>query len=365
MADEIRVTALHPAHKNLNAQMIQFAGWEMPGRYGSTLQEHHAVRTNAGMFDVSHMGRLYVGGGDAEGLLDRALTTDVCSLQGSRARYCMACQEDGGIIDDLIVYHLRPESYLVVCNAANRGVILVTLRESVHTMSDIVIDDRTTGTAMVALQGPRALAILGTLSDFTPESLPPFNCGYKNVLSRKMLVVRTGYTGEDGVELIMDAEAALELWQAFLDAGVTPCGLGARDSLRLEAALRLWGNEMDTTVNPFEAGLGRFVDLNKQEFTGKVALCRVKAEGVQKRLVGFEMVDRGIPRHDFPILEDGATIGRVTSGGYSPTLDKNIGLGYVPTSKTGKDVPLTIDIRGRQVQARVVSLPFYRRSSLK
>ncbi|MEE9248242.1 MAG: glycine cleavage system aminomethyltransferase GcvT [Dehalococcoidia bacterium] len=361
MPEDLKHTPLHPSHQALDAHMIPFAGWEMPARYASAVQEHHAVRTGAGVFDVSHMGRLYLKGPDARVLLDRVVTANLQALDIAHARYCMACQEDGGIIDDLIVYCLDTESYLVVCNAANRKAVISILREQAHQFSKVSIDDQTTQTAMIALQGPRALDKLKSIADLDTSSLPLFTCDYLEVLGEKTLIARTGYTGEDGVELIVAAQGAIQLWQALLDADATPCGLVARDSLRLEAALRLWGNDMDTTVNPYEAGLGRFVVLDKAPYTGKEALLRAKREGVERRLIGFDMVERGIPRHGFTILSDGEAIGEVTSGGYSPTLSKGLGLGYVPASKAARDTPLAIDIRGRQVAAKVVSLPFYRR----
>ena len=361
MSEQPKVTALHPSHRDLNAHLIQFAGWEMPAYYGSAIQEHHAVRTKAGMFDVSHMGRLYVDGDGAEQLLDRVLTANVRTLPESRARYCMACQEDGGILDDLIVYRLGSKSYLVVANASNREVILGAMHRSVQAISDVTITDRTLETVMIALQGPNAIETLSSISGLIDDGLRPFHYTRTEVLGNSMLVARTGYTGEDGVELITEAGIGRKLWQALLDKNVTPCGLVARDSLRLEAALRLWGNDMDTTVNPYQAGLGRFVDLDKGDFLGKAVLSRVKEQGVAKRLIGFEMVGRGVPRHGFPILDGGTIIGEVTSGGHSPTLDKNIGLGYVPTAKAQKDTPLIVDVRGRQVEIKVVSLPFYRR----
>lgn len=361
MPEDLKHTPLHPSHRALDAHMIPFAGWEMPARYAGTVREHHAVRTGAGVFDVSHMGRLYLNGPDSRDLLDRVVTADLQVLDIAHARYCMACQDDGGIIDDLIVYRLDTDSYLVVCNAANRNAAISILQEQARQFSKVSIDDQTTQTTMIALQGPQALDKLKSIADLDASSLPLFTCVYVEVLGEKTLVARTGYTGEDGVELIVGAQGAIQLWQALLAVDVTPCGLVARDSLRLEAALRLWGNDMDTTVNPYEAGLGRFIVLDKGPFNGKEALLRAKRDGVERRLIGFDMVERGIPRHGFTILSDGQAVGEVTSGGYSPTLSKGLGLGYVPVSKAVRDTSLAIDIRGRQVAAKVVSLPFYRR----
>jgi len=361
MSDQPKTTSLHPTHTKLGAQMIDFAGWEMPAQYQSAVQEHHTVRTTAGMFDVSHMGRVYIDGDGGAALLDRVLTANVLALDDGQAKYCLVCREDGSILDDLIVYKLGPQKHLIIPNAANRERILSVLHSEEANTQNVAVTDRTRETAMVAFQGPKAIDILNAVSSQALSIPPPFHCIYTDVLNIEILVARTGYTGEDGVELIMDAGVAPRLWQALADAGAAPCGLVARDSLRLEAALRLYGNDMDTTTNPYEVGLGRFVDLDKGDFAGKEALARIKEEGVSRRLVGFEMVGRGIARHGFSILQDGEVVGRVTSGGFSPTQNKNIGLGFVPTPSAKKSTGLSIDIRGRNVEAKVVSLPFYRR----
>ena len=361
MSDQLKTTPLHSTHTALDAQMIDFAGWEMPAQYRSAVQEHRAVRTNAGVFDVSHMGRLYVEGEGGARLLDRVLTANVLALEEGQAKYCLACREDGGVLDDIIVYRLGPRRHLIVPNAANRERILAALRKQESNIGDVVISDRSGETAMIAFQGPRSLDILKSVSSKALRTPSPFRCIRTDVMDTDMLVARTGYTGEDGVELIMDADAAPRLWQVLTDAGAAPCGLVARDSLRLEAALRLYGNDMDTTTNPYEVGLGRFVDPDKGDFVGKETLARVKVEGVSRRLAGFEMVGRGVPRHGFAIIQKGEVVGQVTSGGFSPTLNKNIGLGFVPPAAAEKGTELSIDIRGRHVEARVVSLPFYRR----
>ena len=354
----MNTTPLHPAHVSLDAQMIEFGGWDMPARYGSAIQEHHAVRSNTGMFDVSHMGRLFLDGPDAEALADSAVTADVSSIPTGHARYCMACNEEGGILDDLIVYRLPDERIFIVCNASNRDVIVQTLSDKLTDFPNAGLVDRTRETAMIAVQGPSAASIVQSILPFNPENAPLFSIA---VPAPDTFIARTGYTGEDGVELIVEAEAAIPLWDRLREAGVEPCGLVARDSLRLEASLRLYGNDMNTDVNPFEAGLGRFVNLTAGPFTGKDALLIVKEKGPSRRLVGFAMDARGIPRHGQAILHEGQPVGEVTSGGRAPSLNKDIGIGFVPIGLARKGTSIDIDIRGRHVSATVTPMPFYRR----
>ena len=355
----MNTTPLHPSHVALGAQMIEFAGWHMPARYSSAIQEHHAVRSHAGMFDVSHMGRIFLSGPDAEVLIDSVVTADVTSIPPRRARYCMACNPDGGILDDLIVYRLPDQRVLVVCNASNREVILQILMDKTPDFPDAHIVDRTRETAMIAVQGPGAASIVRSLLPFNPDAAPLFSIAESP--TSETLVARTGYTGEDGVEIIFEAPTAVPLWDRLRAAGVTPCGLVARDSLRLEAGLRLHGNDMDATINPYEAGLGRFVDLAAGPFTGRDALLRVKEQGPRRRLAGFVVDARGIPRHGQAILHEGRTVGEVTSGGRAPTLNRDIGMGLVPVDLARKGTKIDIDIRGRQVPATVTPMPFYRR----
>lgn len=355
----MKTTPLHPAHLALEAQMIEFAGWDMPARYGSAIQEHHAVRSNAGMFDVSHMGRLFLDGPDAESLADYVVTADVTAIPSGHARYCMACNEAGGILDDLIVYRLPDQRILIVCNASNREVIVNTIRHKASDFPDATLADRTEETAMIAVQGPGAASIVQSLLPFDPGSSPLFSITVDD--DGGVMVARTGYTGEDGAEIIVNADSAISTWDHLVTAGVAPCGLVARDSLRLEASLRLYGNDMNTTVNPFEAGLGRFVDLTAGRFTGKDALLKVKELGPERRLAGFVMDARGIPRHGQAILHEGQAVGEVTSGGRAPSLNLDIGMGLVPIALAKKGTRIEIDIRGRRVPATVTSMPFYRR----
>ena len=355
----MKTTPLHPAHLALDAQMIDFAGWDMPARYGSAIQEHHAVRSHAGMFDVSHMGRLFLQGPDAQPLADSLVTADVTAIPAGRARYCMACNDAGGILDDFIVYRLPDRRILIVCNASNREVILDAIRAQAPDFPNATLVDRTEQTSMIAVQGPGAVSIVQDLFPFNPDSAPLFSIAVH--AESEAMVARTGYTGEDGVEIIVNADAAIPTWDRLAAAGVIPCGLVARDSLRLEAALRLYGNDMNDAINPFEAGLGRFVDLDAGPFTGKETLLKVKEQGPERRLAGFVMDARGIPRHGQLILHEGQPVGEVTSGGRAPSLNLDIGMGLVSAGLAKKGTGLEIDIRGRHVPATVAPMPFYRR----
>ena len=355
----MNTTPLHPAHLVLDAQMIEFAGWDMPARYGSAIQEHHAVRSHAGMFDVSHMGRLFLDGPDAQALADSVVTADVTAIPSGHAKYCMACNEHGGILDDLIVYRLPDQRIFIVCNASNREAIVETIRAKSAEFSNANLVDRTEETAMIAVQGPGAASIVQSLHPFNPDSSSLFSITLD--AASETFIARTGYTGEDGVEIIVNADTAIPTWDRLKEAGVEPCGLVARDSLRLEASLRLYGNDMNTTVNPFEAGLGRFVDLTAGPFTGKEALLKVKEQGPERRLAGFVMQARGIPRHGQPILHEGQAVGEVTSGGRAPSLNLDIGMGLVPVALAKKGTKIDIDIRSRHVPATITPMPFYRR----
>ena len=355
----MKTTPLHPAHLSLGAQMIEFAGWDIPARYASAIQEHHAVRSHAGMFDVSHMGRLSLLGPDAQALADSIVTADVAAIPPGHAKYCMACNEAGGILDDLIVYRLPDRRIFIVCNASNREVILDAIRCKAPAFPNATLLDHTEETAMIAVQGPGAVSIVQSLLPFNPDSSPLFSITVD--ADSDAMIARTGYTGEDGVELIVNADAAIPTWDRLAAAGVVPCGLVARDSLRMEAALRLYGNDMNTSINPFEAGLGRFVDLDSGPFTGKDSLLQVKARGPERRLAGFVMNARGIPRHGQTILHEGRAVGEVTSGGRAPSLNLDIGIGLLPTALARKDTKIDIDIRGRHVPATITPMPFYRR----
>ena len=356
-------TPLYQAHQALAAKLVPFAGWEMPLQYSGILAEVRAVRTTCGAFDISHMGRLHLTGPGAAGLLDWVLTAPVRQMGLYRARYTLLCTEEGGIIDDGIVYRLGDEHFLLVANAASRETVVGWLRRWATKFGPVELEDRTLETAMIAFQGPLTPMLLEGLAQGEPSALRPFRCQRDLLAGIEALVARTGYTGEDGFELIIDAQHAEQVWRELLKQGATPCGLGARDLLRLEAGMLLYGTDMDTAVNPLEAGLGNFVRLDERDFCGAAAIRRAQEEGPQRRLVGFQMVERGIPRHGHPLLDGQRAIGQVTSGNYSPTLDRGIGLGYVPDAYTVSGTRIAVDIRGRPVEAEVVRLPFYSRRS--
>ncbi|MSQ41385.1 MAG: glycine cleavage system aminomethyltransferase GcvT [Dehalococcoidia bacterium] len=360
--DSLQRTALYPAHLALGARMVLFAGWEMPIQYPrGILAEARAVRSSAGIFDVSHMGRIEITGRDAPALMDLVLTQDVMGLKEGRARYALLCTEEGGITDDVIIYRLGPDHLLLVCNAGNRPAVWPWLQRCAGEFNRVDLKDTTEATVMIALQGPQTPAILERLAPGVASALRPFAITRAQVAGVQALVARTGYTGEDGFEVMAPAQEGERLWGLLIQGGAAPCGLGARDVLRLEAALPLHGHDMDVSTNPFEAGLERFVNLQKGRFLGQQALQRVHANGVARKLVGFVMTGRGIARSGCSILSNGQAIGQVTSGGPSATLDKNIGLGYVAVEHAQPGASLIIDIRGNLVEAQVVPLPFYSR----
>lgn len=341
--------------------MVPFAGWEMPVQYASILAEVRAVRGQCGLFDVSHMGRLDVSGADATALLEWVMTNDVSGLRQGRARYAFICNLDGGVIDDCVFYRRSAQDYLLVCNASNRESVIGWLaRWTEERGLQVAIADNTVATAMIAFQGSRAVPVLDGLTGGAVSTLRPFAYVETVVDGAEAFVGRTGYTGEDGVELVVSAEAAPTLWRLLMEKGGTPCGLGARDVLRLEAALMLHGNDLDATTSPLEAGQERFVKLDK-EFAGAEALRRQKERGLERSLVGLKLVGSQIARHGYIILSEGEQVGRVTSGTYSPTLEASIALGYVNPRCAAPGQRLAIDMRGRPIEAVVTPLPFYSR----
>ncbi len=360
MAGEtLRRTPLYDNHVAAGGRMVPFAGWEMPVQYESILAEARAVRTASGLFDVSHMGRISIEGRDAAALLDRVLSTSVPKLRLRRARYVLICNEQGGIIDDAIVYRLGRRRYVLVPNASNADAVEAWVRRWRRSSDDADIQVVTDELAMIAHQGPAAQMILSRLTDHDLSSLRLFRAVQTEVAGAPCIVARTGYTGEDGFELMVPVVDAPRIWRALIDAGAAPCGLGARDVLRLEAGLPLHGNDIDADVNPFEAGLDRFVDIDREGYVAREALARIREEGPKRTLVGFEMVGRGIARHGYDITSDGERVGVVTSGSFSPTLDRAIGMGYVRKGIGEPGTRLDIDIRGRQAEAEVAMLPFY------
>jgi aminomethyltransferase len=365
--EQPRETALIDVHRGLGARLIDFGGWLMPVQYAGILEEHRAVRERAGLFDISHMGELFVEGDEAGDALAAALVTDPRTLSVGRAHYSMICAPDGGIIDDLIVYRLGTERFLVVANAGNATIVSDELATRLQRWR-AVLDDRSLATSLVAIQGPRAAAIFAPLTTVDLASLRYYAIAEGEVAGVRALVARTGYTGEDGFELFVDWKRGPEVWRALeeagRDAGVVPCGLGARDTLRLEAGMPLYGNELDRETNPFEAGLGRVVKLEKPgDFVGRAALERVARDGIAKRLVGLRITGRGIARHGYPVDDAAGRTGSVTSGTQSPTLGYPIAMAYVAPTDGEPGTMLDVEVREQRVPAEVVPLPFYKRAT--
>jgi aminomethyltransferase len=361
------VTPLSDRHAALGARMTEFAGWLMPLQYGGIVEEHRAVRTKAGLFDLSHMGELFIEGQEAAAALDYALVSDLASLAAGRAQYSMICFPDGGVLDDLIVYRLAEQRFMVVANASNASAVSDALAERLKGFR-AVLDDRSLATALVAIQGPVALGVLRPLTDVAVADLRYYAISEGRVAGITSLVARTGYTGEDGFEIFADVADVGHVWDELLAAGRTaglvPVGLGARDTLRLEAGMPLYGNELRRDTTPYEAGLGRVVKLGKKgDFVGRAALERALADGPRKKLVGMKMTGRGIARHGYEVFAAGRRTGTVTSGTMSPTLGVPIAMAYVAPSDAEPGTILEVGIRDQRVAAEVVALPFYRRGS--
>lgn len=355
-------TPLYEEHIKTGGKMVDFHGWELPVQYGGIIQEHEAVRNAAGLFDVSHMGELLVEGRDAGEFIQGMITNDISNTKDGQAVYSPMCYPDGGTVDDLIVYRRDAGHYFIVVNASNTEKDYRWLLD--NRKGQTVIKNVSDQYAQLALQGPESQAILRELTDFSLEDLAFFRFSDEvEVGGVKVLLSRSGYTGEDGFELYAPASDAVRLWRRLMEAGreygLVPVGLGARDTLRFEAALPLYGQELSEDISPLEAGLGRFVKLDKKDFTGMEPLAGQQKAGVPRRLVGFEMVERGVPRSWYEVCFNGKSIGYVTSGNYSPTLKKNLGMALVETSYAVLDGALDIIIRDRAIKARIIKLPFY------
>jgi aminomethyltransferase len=368
---QVRRTPLTQVHEQLGATLTDFAGWLMPLRYGSETAEHNAVRTAAGLFDLSHMGELSVTGPDAGAALDYALVGALSALRPGRARYTMICADDGGVIDDLIVYRLADAEYLIVANAANTAVVCEALDERAAGY-DAVVTDRTADYALIAIQGPHAARILAQLTDTDLAEIKYYASYPARVAGRSVLLARTGYTGEDGFELFVAPEDAEGLWTTLAEAGsadgLIPAGLAARDTLRLEAGMPLYGNELSRDVTPYDAGLAWVVKLDKEsDFVGKAALAVRSQAPAQRQLIGLTSRSRRIPRHGYDVLWNGSACGVVTSGAPSPTLGIPIAMAYVRPEAAAEagDVHggLAVDVRGNAEPATLVPLPFYKRPS--
>lgn len=363
-----RSTPLRGVHESLGATLTDFAGWLMPLRYGSESAEHNAVRTAAGLFDLSHMGEIFVTGPQADKALDYALVGHLSAVEPGRARYTMICAETGGILDDLIVYRLAADEFMVVANASNYPVVARELTERAKPY-DARVEDRSDSYALIAVQGPNSAEILRKLTDADLDGLKYYAGLPGTVAGFEALIARTGYTGEDGFELFIRGEDAAPLWAALSEAGaglgLIPAGLSARDTLRLEAGMPLYGNELSADLTPFDAGLGRVVKFDKPgDFVGRAALAErttTERTTAERRLVGLVAHGRRIPRHGYPVTQDGVVVGEVTSGAPSQSLGKPIAMAYVTRGalETGG---LAVDIRGSHEPVEIVDLPFYRRS---
>jgi aminomethyltransferase len=368
LKEKARKTQLYQLHKQ-TAKLTEFAGFEMPLYFKGIIPEHLAVRNSVGVFDISHMGRVMVTGTDAERFLNHVITNDASKLGPNNAQYSVMCTENGGIIDDFIVYRLETERFLVVFNASNREKDYNWLVRNVEVFN-VRIEDLSDSVAMLAVQGPNAARTLQKISAEDLTKIERFKCGNAHLAGVEAFVARTGYTGEDGFEVFVwgtsaaKPDNATKLWNSILEAGtsceIEPCGLGARDTLRLEAGLCLYGNDIDENTTPLEAGLGFVVRLQKDDFVGKDALQRQKDQGISRKRVGAIMMDQGIPRPNFEIFnEKNALIGHLTSGTFSPLLKCGVGMGYVESSEAQEGNPVIVKIREKQAKARIASFPLY------
>lgn len=361
----LKRTSLYDAHVRAGARMVDFAGWEMPVQYTSILAEHRAVRTRAGVFDVSHMGEVEVVGPGALETIQRLVPNDASRLALGQGMYTPMCVSSGGIVDDITVFRLADERWWLVVNAVTTAKDVAWMKSQTRSAE---VRDVSADVALLALQGPRAQGILQRLTRYDLTALAFFHLAERvEVAGIRSTISRTGYTGEDGFELACAWEAAPTLWVALLEVGqpegLVPVGLAARDTLRLEAGLMLYGMDIDETTTPLEAPLAWTVKWEKGDFIGRDALLQQKARGVERKLVGFEMVDRAVPRHGYALLAGGKAVGHVTSGTHGPTVDKGIGMGYISKAHTKPGAMIAVEVRGTQPQARVAKLPFYRRAT--
>jgi len=364
MSENPKKTPLYDEHVARNAKLVEFAGWMMPVEYQGLRAEHVAVRTEVGLFDVSHMGELRVRGAKALESLEWLTTNHVGRLKAGEAQYSLFPNESGGVVDDLIIYCVEPlKDYLLCVNAANTAKDLAWVLAH-NRGADIT--DESSEWGQIAVQGPKAVALVGHVFGFDSTSIPTFNFVARPFLGASCLLARTGYTGEDGFEIFVPAGHALELWKTLAAKGGQPIGLGARDTLRTEMKYSLYGHEIDDTTNPYSAGLGWVVKPELKDFIGRSLIMDGKSQGFAQKLVGFKMVDRGIARHGYGVVDaQGRKIGRVTSGTPSPTLNENIGIGYVDVAFSKPDSEIFVDIRGRACKAQVVATPFVKTTSLK
>jgi aminomethyltransferase len=358
-------TPLYDTHVRLGARIVPFAGWEMPLSYSGVLEEHRATRTAVGLFDVSHMGRIAVEGSGAVPLLLKTCTGNVEKLPVGRMQYVLACNEMGGILDDLMIYRLGETAYLVCANASNAEKIESWMRSHAAGVPGVHVRNRTFELAQLAIQGPRSIDVIGSLSGTDLASVRPRRCLEADVAGVRMWASRSGYTGEPGFELVLPADRAEKVWDALIvrgkNADLKPCGLGCRDTLRLEMGYPLYGNDMDESVTPVEAALDFAVDPDNRSFIGREVILGQMRSGTKQRRAAFELLERGVPRHGCAVYSGGEAIGEVTSGNHSPSLNRGIGLALVKPEFCEAGTKFEVDIRGRRVPAVTVELPFYKR----
>ncbi len=363
--DELKKTPLNGEHRALGARMVDFGGWDMPVQYSSIVEEHVAVRTRAGLFDVSHMGEIWIEGPQALDLVQHLTSNDASRLSIGQIQYSGLLTRKGCFVDDMLVHKMADDRYLLVVNAANLDKDHAWIQAESGPFDARVIN-RSDETAQIAIQGPEAPGILQKIvDDLELAPIKYYWFGYGTILGEKVLITRTGYTGEDGFEVYLDAAKAPEVWRALLaagrDEGIAPTGLGARDTLRLEAAMALYGNDIDDTTTVLEADLAWILKLAKPAFNGREVLEKQKAEGIARKLVGFELTERGVPRHGYDCYHEGRKVGHVTSGTMAPYVKKAVGMAYLPVELAEPGTAFDVDIRGKKVPAVVVQKPFYKR----
>lgn len=369
MEAALNKTPLYDWHVQRNARVVDFAGWAMPVQYSSIVEEHRATRTAAGVFDISHMGRLRFEGPDAAKLLDRLVTRRVIGLAPGSVRYSLVTNDIGGILDDVLVYHMQDADgasyHMLVVNASNREKIVAWIESHRNDSEQVTVTDQTRETAMLAVQGPEALAAIHEALGVSVDTLKYYSACVTEIDGASSVVSRTGYTGEDGCELILPAEIAVAVADRVMAAGdaqgIQPVGLGARDTLRLEAGMPLYGHELTEAINPYEAGLGFAVQLKDRDFIGRDALAELKTSAGHRARIGMVLDGKRVPREEYAVLHEGEAVGIVTSGTFSPTLEQPIAMAYVRRDAAAPGTALTVDIRGREHPAQVVELPFYTR----
>jgi aminomethyltransferase len=363
--DKLKQTPLYNIHVELGAKMAPFAGWEVPIRYTSVIEEHNAVRNRCGLFDVSHMGELEIRGSNALEAIQLLTTNDASRLASGQIQYTLLCNHDGGVIDDVTVYKFNEKRYMLCVNASNTGKVYNWIKEQVGPTAEVSDISKLTG--QIAIQGPLSLEVLQPITDTNLSSLRYYRFHEGSIGGTESIISRMGYTGEDGFEIFTQADKIEQVWQALMNSGkkfgILASGLASRDTLRLEMGYPLYGHELNEKTTPLEAGLDRFVKLDKPTFTGKIALEKKKKKGIKKRLVGLEMLEPGIPRQGYHIIKNDIVIGNITSGTFSPTLKKPIAMGYIKAPFSSLDTELYIMIRKKPVKGRVVAIPFYKKTA--